>query len=95
MVQSAMKHLMEHFDVPQDEKVINLHVKLALNSLLHKGIIVQVSGKGAAGSVQLALKVEMQAAGYRLEGTLKIERTKETIAKVPETKKPNFTADST
>jgi len=30
-----------------------------------------VSGKGAAGSVQLALKVEMQAAGYRLEGTLK------------------------
>ena len=50
---TLLNFMMKNFNLGQNEKRVNLHLKLALKSGLEKGLLTQISGKGAAGSVKL------------------------------------------
>ena len=51
--QALLKYMMKTFNLGQDEKAVNSHLKLALKTGLDKGLLVQTTGKGATGSVKL------------------------------------------
>jgi len=50
---TLLNFMMKNFNLGQNEKRVNLHLKLALKSGLEKGLLTQISGKGATGSVKL------------------------------------------
>jgi len=54
--QALLKYVMKNYNVGQDEKSVNTHLKLALKSGLEKGLLMQTTGTGATGSVKLSKK---------------------------------------
>ena len=85
-----LKYMMKNFTLGNDEKSVNMHLKLALKSSLEKGLLVQSTGKGATGSVKLNKEVaaaeKVKAAGKKKPKTA-AKKPKAATAKVAKTKK--------
>ena len=51
--QAILRFIMKNFNVGQDEKSVNSHLKLALRAGVKKGALKQSKGTGASGSFKL------------------------------------------
>ena len=92
--QALLKYMMKNFSLGQDEKAVNVHLKLALKTGLEKGLLLQTTGKGAMGSVKLnkeALKPAKPAAkaatAKKPKAATAVKKPKATTAKAAATKK--------
>jgi len=84
--QSLLKYVLKNFNVSEDEKVVNMHLRMALKIGLEKGLILQTSGQGASGSFKLNTQVASA-------GSAKATVKKPTAAAA--TKKPKTVAAAT
>jgi len=89
--QALLKYMMKNYSLGQDEKAVNVHLKLALKSGIEKGLLVQSTGKGAMGSVKLnksaASPAAKPAAAKKPKAAAAVKKPKATTAKAATSKK--------
>ncbi|XP_065577584.1 histone H1-delta-like [Artemia franciscana] len=58
--QAILKYIMANFQVGNDAKVVNMHLKQALKRCLANGIVINPKGTGVTGSFKLAKPVKAE-----------------------------------
>ncbi|XP_065582739.1 histone H1-delta-like [Artemia franciscana] len=56
--QAILKYIMANFQVGNDAKVVNMHLKQALKRCLANGIVINPKGTGVTGSFKLAKPIK-------------------------------------
>ena len=88
--QAILKYIMANFQVGNDAKVVNMHLKQALKRCLANGIVINPKGTGVTGSFKLAKPV-------KAEKSMSAKSAKPTAKKasVKKTAKPTTVKKST
>ncbi|XP_065578601.1 histone H1-delta-like [Artemia franciscana] len=78
--QAILKYIMANFQVGNDAKIVNMHLKQALKRCLANGIVINPKGTGVTGSFKLAkpIKAESPKAGKPAKPTAKKTSVKKT-----------------
>ncbi|XP_065561278.1 histone H1-delta-like [Artemia franciscana] len=78
--QAILKYIMANFQVGNDAKIVNMHLKQALKRYLANGIVINPKGTGVTGSFKLAkpIKAESPKAGKPAKPTAKKTSVKKT-----------------
>ncbi|XP_065556103.1 histone H1-delta-like [Artemia franciscana] len=94
--QAILKYIMANFQVGNDAKVVNMHLKQALKRCLANGIVINPKGTGVTGSFKLAkpIKAENPKAGKPTKPTAKKTSVKKT-AKLTAVKKSTSSKKAT
>lgn len=82
--QALLKYIRKNFDVGNDEKTVNNHLKLALRAGVKNGTLKQSKGTGASGSFRLG---EVKKAAPKKPKAKKPTAVKKAAPKKPKTKK--------
>ena len=89
---AILKYIMKEYQLGQDEKLVNAHLKLALRSGIKNGLLKQSKGTGAAGSFRIGPEKQTKSGKKPKAAGAK----KPKVAKKPKTagktKKPKKTA---
>jgi len=89
---AILKYIMKKYQLGQDEKLVNAHLKLALRSGIKNGLLKQSKGTGAAGSFRIGAEKQTKSGKKPKAAGAK----KPKVAKKPKTavkaKKPKKTA---
>jgi len=89
--QALLKYMMKNYSLGQDEKAVNVLLKMALRTSIEKGLLVRSTGKGAMGSVKLnknaAKPAAKPATARKPKAATAVKKPKATTAKAATTTK--------
>jgi len=89
--QAILKYIMKHYNIGNDERLINARLKIALRAGVKKGLLKQAKGTGASGSFRVGDKKEKAVKKPKVKKVKKAKKPKAAgakKAKKPKTAKP-------
>jgi len=84
--QAILKYIMKHYNIGNDERLINARLKIALRAGVKKGLLKQAKGTGASGSFRVGDKKETAVKKPKAKKVKKAKKPKAAGAK--KAKKP-------